>query len=298
MSDQPAPVQTIALRADGVAAQAFFAVVTHSEMQHALAEPHWFLNQTELTHWKALRVENKRHSALQGRIAAKRALGAALGEVDLTKIEIVRGTFGQPLVRHARAAGVDVTLSHSGGLAVALAYPDALPMGIDLEQVAASSAPTVLGELQLSDAERAWLAQHGVQPGVAPAVAPARAAALAQGGAPAVAQGGSPAIAQADSSHSPIDEAIACGMLWSAREALGKSLKTGLNSPLGVFALERLQPAADSAGVPRGTVAWIGDYLNFPRTQCLIQHAGSGVLALALPRAATLAGWPRWPFFS
>ena len=258
MSDQPAPVQTIALRADGVDAQAYFAVVTQSEMQRALATPHLFLGPTELAHWQTLRVENKRQSALQGRIAVKRALGAALGEGDLTKIEIARGTFGQPLVRHPHAVGIDVTLSHAHGLAVALAFPDALPMGIDLEQVAAASAQTVLAEMQLSETERAWLAQQGAAP-------------------------------------MPIDQAAACGMLWSAREALGKSLKTGLNSPLGVFALERLEPVSDPAGVQHGTLAWIGHYLNFPRTQCLIQLTGSGVLALALPRSVTLATWPRWP---
>lgn len=258
MSDQPEPVQTIPLRTGGPDARAFFAVVTHSEMQRALSAPHRFLNDAELAYWQSLRVENKRHSALQGRIAAKRALGAALGEVDLTKIEMVRGTFGQPLVRHARAAGVDVTLSHSHGLAVALAYPDALPMGIDLEQVAAASAQTVLAEMQLSEAERAWLAQQG--------------AAL-----------------------SPIDQATVCGMLWSAREALGKSLKTGLNSPLGVFALNKLELVSDPAGVQSGASAWIGHYVNFPHMHCLMQVSGSRVLALALLHAVTLARWPRFP---
>lgn len=263
MSAQTEPVQTIALHAGGPEARAFFAVVTQSEMAHALAVPHLFLNQAELAHWQTLRVENKRQSALQGRIAAKRALGAALGEDDFTKIEIARGTFGQPLVRHPRALGIDVTLSHAHGLAVALAYPDALPMGIDLEQVAAASAQTVLAEMQLSEAERVWLAQQGAAP-------------------------------------FPIDQATACGMLWSAREALGKSLKTGLNSPLGVFALDKLDPVkldpvGDSTGAQAGTGTWIGQYINFPHTHCLMQVSGSRVLALALPRAVTLARWPVLP---
>jgi 4'-phosphopantetheinyl transferase len=263
MSDQPAPVQTLVLRTDVPQARgpqlqephtlAFFAVVTADEMQCVLATPELYLNQAELAAWQTLRLENKRQSALQGRIAAKRALGAALGEVDATKIGIARGSFGQPLVRHPRAAGIDITLSHSHGLAVALAYPDALPMGIDLEQVPAVSAHTVLGELQMSDAERAWLAQ------------------------------------------APIGAATACGMLWSAREALGKSLKTGINSPLGVFALSALEPMHDADGVPPGTVAWIGHYANFPHTHCLVQVSGSRVLTLALPRVATLARWPQMP---
>ena len=69
MSDQVELVQTIALQTSGPDAQAFFAVVTPSELAHASAAPHLFLNDAELAFWQTLRMENKRQSALQGRIA-------------------------------------------------------------------------------------------------------------------------------------------------------------------------------------------------------------------------------------
>ena len=226
-------------------AHAYFAVVTHAELQQAITTPGLFLSDVELKVWQTLRVENKRQSALQGRIAAKRSLGAALGEADLRKIEIERGSFGQPLVRYARAAGFEVTLSHSHGLAVALAYPDALPMGLDLEAVPLQSAETVLGELQLSEAERRWL------------------------------------------DAAEVDRATACGMLWSLREALGKSMKTGLNCPLGILAAARFEKL--------DAQRWIAHYVNFPQSWALVQVIDRCVLSLALPCAVTPDPWPQLP---
>ena len=181
----------------------------------------------------------KRESFLLGRLAAKRALGALLKEPDLRRIEIGSGIYGQPLVQHPRAGSVEVTVSHSHGLALALAFPAEYPMGIDLETVSAISAPAILGELEASPAELAWLATGGV------------------------------------------DEAAACAVLWTAREALGKTFRIGLNSPLGILSLGDIR--ADGEG------AWTGRYLNFPQCQCLSQLGDGRVLSLALPRDVELS---------
>ena len=197
-----------------------------------------FLNENEKEHLKGFRFPAKREGFLLGRLAAKRALAALLEEQDLRRIEIHSGIFGQPLVRHPRAGMVDVTVSHSHGLAVALAFPAEYPIGIDLETVSAVSAATVIGELEASPAEYAWLATGGV------------------------------------------DEATACCVLWTAREALGKALKIGLNSPLGILSLADIRD--EGAGIR------IGRYLNFPRCQCLSQVKNGRVLSLAMPTEAAL----------
>lgn len=185
----------------------------------------------------------KREGFLLGRAAAKHALAALLDEPDHRRIEIRSGVHGQPLVHHPRADRAHVSISHSQGVAVAIAHPPAYPMGIDLESVAPEAAGTILAELAMSAAERAWLAAVD------------------------------------------LDAATACGVLWTAREALGKALRTGLNSPLGVFALDGLEQA--------GPAAWIGRYGNFPHSQCLSQAVGKRVLTLALPAEAQLGAWPR-----
>ena len=204
-----------------------------------------FLSAGEKAQLSGFSFAAKREGFLLGRLAAKRALGALLQEPELQRIEIRSGVYGQPLVHHRRAGSIEVTVSHSRGLAVALAYPAEHPMGIDLESVAADAAVTIIGELEMSAPERNWLAATG------------------------------------------IDQATACGVLWTAREALGKSLRVGLNGPLGVLALKDIR----SAGEGR----WVGRYFNFPRSQCLSQASGSRVLSVALPEAVGLALWPQLP---
>jgi len=204
-----------------------------------------FLSQSEAQHVARLQFAAKKEGFLLGRLAAKRALGALLAEPDLRRIGIQSGVYGQPLVRHPRAGGLEVTVSHSHGLAVALAFPAGYPMGIDIETGSTVSAPTILGEVEASPPELAWLVSSGV------------------------------------------DEATACCVLWTAREALGKALKLGLNSPLGVLALAEIR--SDGPG------AWLGRYQNFPRCKCLVRVAGGRTLALALPGDAELSEALRLP---
>lgn len=202
-----------------------------------------FLSEREKELCRGFQFAAKKQGFLLGRLAAKRALGALLREPDLRRIEIGSGVYGQPLVQHPRAGPTEVSVSHSHGLAVALAFPAAYPMGIDLETVSAVSAGSIIGELEASAAEQAWLAAAGV------------------------------------------NDRTACCVLWTAREALGKALKIGLNSPLGILALTEIRAVAD------GT--WVGHYLNFPRCQCLLQAQGDRVLSLAMPREVELSPWPR-----
>ncbi len=235
-------LQALTLRYGNDERRAYFAVVEEIELQASAALPEALLGESELARFGELRFPLKQQGFLLGRLAAKRALGALLAEPDLRRIEIRSGVFGQPLVHHPRAGCAEVTLSHSQGLAVALAFPGEFPMGVDLEAVSAGSAVTILRELQISDAENAWLAAVTV------------------------------------------GEASACGILWTAREALGKSMKIGLNCPLGIFSLGHLEPA--------GVAAWTGRYANFPQSRCLSQEIDGRVLSIAMPMAVELRPWP------
>jgi 4'-phosphopantetheinyl transferase len=225
--------QTLVLRHGKIEQRVCFAAVGALPAEE-------FLSDGEKLQFAGFKFAAKQEGFLLGRLAAKRALGALLAEPDLRSIEIRAGIYGQPIVDHPRAGSVQVSVSHSHGLAVALAFPAEYPMGIDLETVATRSAGTILGELQASPAELTWLVASGV------------------------------------------DEATACYVLWTAREALGKALKIGINSPLGILALGGIQ--AD------GEKRWAGRYLNFPQCRCLAQAQGERVLSLALPKDVELDG--------
>ena len=236
-------LQTLMLRRGADERRAVFAMLEADALRSPGALPGAMLSDAEQAQFARLRFAPKQQSFLLGRLAAKRALGELLGELDLRTIEIYNGVFGQPLVRHARAGGIDVTVSHSHGMAVALAYPAEWPAGIDLEMVPAQSVDTVLGELGISAAERAWL------------------------------------------DAGTVDRATACGMLWSAREALGKSMKIGLNCPLGILALGEIAAA--------GSAAWAGTYIHFPQSRCWSCSSDGRVLSIAAPGEIMFDSWPQ-----
>ncbi len=229
-------VQTLVLRHGKIEQRVCFAAVD-------AVPPEEFLSEREKEQLGRYKFAAKKQDFLLGRLAAKCAIGALLPERDLRRIEIRAGEHRQPLVQHPQAGSVEVTVSHSHGLAVALAYSAAYPMGIDLETVSAVSAGTIMGELGTSAPEQAWLAAAGV------------------------------------------DDATACCVLWTAREALGKALKVGLDRPLGALSLTEIR------AVGKGT--WVGRYLKSPQFQCLSQANGDRVLSLAMPMEAELNTWPR-----
>ena len=229
-------VQSLVLRHGRNGERVCFAAVDTLQQEE-------FLSEREKKQLATYKFAAKKQDFLLGRLAAKRAIGAWIPDQDLRRIEIHAGEHGQPLVQHPQAGSVEVTLSHSRGLAVALAYSAAFPLGIDLETVSAVSAKTIMGELGTSSPEQAWLAASG------------------------------------------LDEATACCVLWTAREALGKALKTGLDRPLGALSLTEIRAV--------GAGDWVGRYLNYPQCQCLLRVRGGRVLSVAMPGDAELSAWPR-----
>jgi len=229
-------VQILVLRHGQIEQRVCFAAID-------AVPPEEFLSEREKEQLGGYQFAAKKQDFLLGRLAAKCAIGALLPEPDLRRIDIRSGVHGEPLIQHPRTGSAEVTVSHSHGLAVALAYSAAYPMGIDLETASAVSAATIMGELGASAPEQDWLAAAGV------------------------------------------NEAPACCVLWTAREALGKAMKTGLNGPLSAFSL------TDIRAVGAGT--WVGHYLNFPQYQCLSQASGDRVLSIAMPREAELNTWPQ-----
>ena len=113
------------------------------------------LAKTEMAYFSTLRFAGRQGSYLLGRYAAKMALSEVLSEPDLSAIEVDRGVFEQPIVRCRRNDGWGVSISHTEGVAVALAYPEGHPMGVDLERIDPGQHQTIVS--QLSEFEIGWL---------------------------------------------------------------------------------------------------------------------------------------------
>jgi len=118
-----------------------------------------FLCGSEVTYFAGLKFERRQRSYLLGRYAAKLAVRELVGQPDLTRIEIRRGVFEQPLVSCAGTEGCGVSISHSHDMATALAFPLGHTMGIDVERLDAAHFSTL--QSQLSTKEADWVEAAG-----------------------------------------------------------------------------------------------------------------------------------------
>jgi 4'-phosphopantetheinyl transferase len=108
------------------------------------------LGPIEAGYFATLRFGPRQRSYLLGRYAAKLGLSKVVRERDLRDIEVTRGVFEQPVVQGQE--GFSVTISHTGSLAGALAYPTGHPIGIDIEVIEPARYQTIL--TQLSEPEK------------------------------------------------------------------------------------------------------------------------------------------------
>lgn len=92
------------------------------------------LHTEELAYYNTLRFDKRRHSYLLGRISAKKAIGAIAAYEDLGKIAITSGIFQFPIVQYSVTRNLQVCITHCDNLGIALSYPEAHPMGIDIEK--------------------------------------------------------------------------------------------------------------------------------------------------------------------
>ena len=95
----------------------------------------------------------RRQSFLAGRRAAKNALCLLAPGIAARDISVLPGLLQQPVACVPGRSNLQVTLAHAGTAAVAIAHPEACPIGVDLER-AAPEQQSALGE-QTTPRERA-----------------------------------------------------------------------------------------------------------------------------------------------
>lgn len=142
------------------------------------------LHPNEAEYFRSLQYERRQRSYLLGRYSAKRAAAVLIGEDQLDKIMIDRGIFTQPVVVHANHSNIQVSISHCDNVGISIGFPEAMPMGIDIERIDNRKIETL--EAQMTALEQGairWL---------------------------------------------PYPAPVKLLLLWTAKEALSKILKTGL----------------------------------------------------------------------
>lgn len=130
-------------RADGLHPAAM-AVVQNSLAQ--LSEiRHSFLHKKELDFFDTLKFSKVQHSYLLGRYAAKMALNAFMDDIVITEARIGAGIFQQPVLYLANAGNIQLSISHTTQMAIAVVFPEGHPMGVDVEAVNTEQAETIKG---------------------------------------------------------------------------------------------------------------------------------------------------------
>lgn len=106
-----------------------------------------FLHPQEAAAYAQLVAPRRQQSFLLGRYAAKQALSSLLHESVWTRLQIVPGVFTQPVVHYPTPAPVEVSITHAGDLAGAVAFPAGHPMGLDVEPLNATSLEAMRSQL-------------------------------------------------------------------------------------------------------------------------------------------------------
>jgi len=108
-----------------------------------------FLTAEEQDYFSTLLYECHQHSYLLGRYCAKQA-AANYNNLPITQlhnIQIKAGIFQQPLIQGKNISNTQITLSHCDDLAIALAFPDTIILGIDLETIKPHKATTMQSQM-------------------------------------------------------------------------------------------------------------------------------------------------------
>ena len=111
---------------------------------HNNKESFWeLLHPEERRRYHQLRFDRQKQAYLLGRVAAKRAIRVLAPQVAPSDIFIDAGVFGFPVVRSRFLENMQVSISHTDEIGLALAYPEAHPLGIDTERVDAERIASV-----------------------------------------------------------------------------------------------------------------------------------------------------------
>ncbi len=148
-----------------------------------------FLHPDEYAYFASLAHHNRKHTYLLGRYCAKQALTIEPFALVPKQYAIMSGIFGQPIISaHTHA---QVSIAHTSILGAALAFPEAQPMGIDIELIDNKNRDVI--EKEMTHDELALIAKYIT------------------------------------------DKAYAATLLWTAKEALAKIMRTGLMTPFQLF---------------------------------------------------------------
>ncbi|WP_166923270.1 4'-phosphopantetheinyl transferase family protein [Flavobacterium poyangense] len=94
------------------------------------------LHLDEITYLNSLKFDKRKSSYLLGRISAKNALSKIIpAKTSMNSFKIGSGVFQYPVIEHLSCSGFQVSITHCDTIGISLAYPEAHPIGVDIEKI-------------------------------------------------------------------------------------------------------------------------------------------------------------------
>lgn len=119
----------------------------------AALDPEIF-HSDECSYFESLLFQRRKSNFLLGRLSAKQAASVLLREQNLRNISVETGVFGQPLLRTTGVPGYQVSIAHCDEIGTAVVFPEAHPMGIDIERISPNRNKTMESQLTTEERER------------------------------------------------------------------------------------------------------------------------------------------------
>lgn len=189
-----------------------------------------YLHPDERKYYETLKFEKRIRSYLIGRLTAKQAVAALTGETDLTRISIQSGIFTQPIVNLVDNQNIKVSITHCDDFGAAVAFPEAHPLGIDLEKIYRDKTEVL--ERQMTQTEKELIQKQ------------------------------------------PYSYETMLTLLWTAKEALSKVLKTGLMTPFRIYEIEKIEIMDNHL---------LSFYRNFAQYKTVSFHIGNYLCSIVHP---------------
>ncbi|MFJ6208612.1 4'-phosphopantetheinyl transferase [Lysinibacillus sp. NPDC092081] len=126
--------------------------ICYSSILEQYLETVEYLHPKELDYFLKLSFARRIKSFLAGRYTAKNAVSFLTNDKKLNQILIKNGIFNQPIVVYPNNSNIQVSITHCDDLGAAIAFPESLPMGIDIERID-DNIKDVL-ESQITDSEK------------------------------------------------------------------------------------------------------------------------------------------------
>ena len=187
-----------------------------------------FLHPDEFTYFNTLTASKRQHSYLHGRYTAKQAIVKYTGCMPAS-VRISTGVFQQPILP---IANVQLSLSHTEQWCIAVVFPEAHPMGVDVELISPHIHETI--DQIITAHERTLF---------------------------------------------PVLDAGNLSLLWTIKEALSKTIRTGLMTPLQIYEVSEI---IYKDGV------FEAHFTNFAQYKSLSWIAGDHAWSVVLPKNSVI----------